>query len=43
LRISRKRVRALNRLKRVRLRLALDIVDAAGNRTTRVARVRLRR
>jgi len=42
-RLSRKRVRALGRLRRARLRVALDVVDAAGNRTRSVQRVRIRR
>src|SRR5829696_7036372 len=35
-RLSRSRLRAVRRLKRVRLRIALDVVDASGNRTTGV-------
>ena len=42
-RLSRKRLRAVRKLKKVRLRVALDVVDASGNRTTSVERVRLRR
>jgi hypothetical protein len=42
-RLSRKRVRALKRLRNARLRVALDIVDAAGNRSRTTLRVRLRR
>jgi Ca2+-binding RTX toxin-like protein len=42
-RLTRKRVRALKRLRNARLRVALDIVDAAGNRTQDTLRVRLRR
>jgi hypothetical protein len=42
-RVSRSRLRALRKLKRVRLRVALDVVDASGNRAISVQRVRLRR
>ena len=42
-RLSRSRLRAVRKLQRVRLRVALDVVDASGNRTTSVERVRLRR
>jgi hypothetical protein len=42
-RVPRKRVRALKRLKRVRLKVVLDVVDAAGNRTQGTTRIRLRR
>jgi Ca2+-binding RTX toxin-like protein len=42
-RIPRKRVRALNRLRGVRLRVRLDVVDAAGNRKLGTTRIRLRR
>ena len=42
-RLPRKRARKLSRLRNVRLRVAFDIVDAAGNRTRDTLRVRLRR
>jgi Ca2+-binding RTX toxin-like protein len=42
-RLPRKRARTLDRLRRARLRVVLDVVDAAGNRTERTARIRLRR
>ncbi len=42
-RVPRKRVRALKRLERVRLKVVLDVVDAAGNRTQGTTRIRLRR
>ncbi len=41
--LSRKQRRALGKLKRVRLRVRLDVVDASGNRTQGVKRVGLRR
>ncbi len=42
-RVSRGKVRALGRLRGMRLRVSVDVLDAAGNRTKAVRRVRLRR
>ena len=42
-RLSRKRARKVRNLKKLRLVVSLDVVDAAGNRTTTTVRVRLRR
>ena len=40
---SRGKVRSLRGLRRLKLRVSLDVVDAAGNRATGVKRVKLRR
>ena len=42
-RVSRSRMRTLRKLKGLRLRVALEVVDASGNRATSVQRVRLSR
>ena len=42
-RVSRSRMRTLRKLKSLRLRVALEVVDASGNRATSVQRVRLSR
>ena len=42
-RVSRSRMRTLRKLQGLRLRVALDVVDASGNRATSVQRVGLRR
>ena len=42
-RLSRGKVRSLRGLRRLKLRVSLDVVDAAGNRATGVKRVKLRR
>ena len=42
-RVSRSRMRALRKLKGLRLRVALDVVDGSGNRATSVQRVGLNR